>query len=191
MNARKPTESNDSIRWKPKAKLSSGDLVQERKTAELAYLSFSKAFDTVSHTILQEKLPFHGVDGCKKLAKLDGNVDLLEGRKALQRDLDRMNCWTRSYTWSCLYIFINDSDKWIKCTLNKFADDSKLDGSVDLLESRKALQRVLDMLDQWAKASCVNFNKAKIRIPHLDHKNPRQYYRLREEGLESCLGERT
>jgi len=106
---------------------------------DIVYLDFSKAFDMVFHSLLLEKLVRCGLE--KWSVQWVGNW--LMGRAVTSRVphgsiLGLLLC----------SIFISHLDDGIKCTLMKFADDTKLSGEVDILEGRATLQEDLARLEK-------------------------------------------
>ncbi|GAB0202798.1 cAMP-dependent protein kinase inhibitor alpha [Grus japonensis] len=78
----------------------------------------------------------------------------------------------------------------IKCTLSKFADDTKLCGVVDTLEGRDAIQKDLGlMLERWACANLTKFNKAKCKVLHMGEGNPKHSYRQGGEWIKTSSSE--
>jgi len=82
-------------------------------------------------------------------------------------------------------IFVGDMGTGTECSLSKFADATKLCGVVDTLEVRDAIQRDLDRLERWACVNFMKFNKAKCKVLHVGHGNPKHKYRLSRERIES------
>jgi len=76
-------------------------------------------------------------------------------------------------------ISVGDMDSGIKCTFSKFAGDTKLNGAVDMLEGRDAIQKYLYRLEWWAVL--MKFKKAKCKVLHQGRGNLTHRYRLGRE----------
>ncbi|TRZ05801.1 hypothetical protein HGM15179_021306 [Zosterops borbonicus] len=70
-------------------------------------------------------------------------------------------------------ICIDGLDEGIESSISRFADDTKLGVSVDLLEGRRAVHRALDRLEPGPKSNHGRLNKTKGRVLPFGHNNAR------------------
>ena len=85
-------------------------------------------------------------------------------------------------------IFINDIDSGVACTLSKFADDTKLQGKVNIPEGWDAIQKDLDRLEQRAQVNLTRFNKSKCTWVEVTLANNTRW---RLKGFSAALPKKT
>ena len=141
----------------------------DHKQVNLAiFLDLKKAFDTVDHKILFEKLEAYGV------RELAGNWfrSYLEDRQ----QYCKLNCYeSRAKTTTCgipqgsclgpllFIVYLNDFEKCLKASkAGMYADDTQVSlASSDVDELIRKAQDELDNISKWTRLSKLNANPQK------------------------------
>ena len=145
------------------------------RAIDVIYLELFKAFDMISHHILVsrevwiQRLEYlvenNWLDDRSQTVVVNGSVprwkSIMSGVQSLglgTSPLQHLYQWHR---------------QGIECTLSKFAGDTKLSDAVDAIEGRDIIKRDMDTLRKWEHENLMRFNKAKCKVLHLLHGNPK------------------
>jgi len=123
---------------------------------DVIYLDYRKAFDSVSHVWLIEKLKILGISG----ELLDWISNFLHLRKMSVRVRNSFSDWVEvlrrvpqgSVLGLLLFLlFVNDLPSWIACNIRMFADDTKIWCIIKEIDDGLILQSVLGNLVKWSE----------------------------------------
>ena len=129
---------------------------------DVVYTDFKKAFDSVNHSILQNKLVAFGFHG--RLLRWVGSY--LTGRSQVIRVRVSSGVPQGSHLGPLLFcIFINDlADSFEFATPLFYADDLKLFARINSVDDALNLQRDLDRLSIWCTDNKLSLNLAKCHV---------------------------
>lgn len=143
-----------------------------KKSVDVIFQDFNKAFDTVSHIILPDKMS--GIQLNKYIMQWVNNWLMDQAQKITANGVT--SDWhpiTSGVPQGFILgpvlfnVFINDLVVGHKVLLRSFEVNTDLEGAVDTPEGRDVLQRNLDKTEGWAITNCMKFNKSKCQILRL------------------------
>jgi len=165
---------------------------------DVIFLDYRKAFDTVPHRRLLEKLRQSGIVG-----RLWNWIQaFLSDRKMRVGVMGSFSAWVEvlsgvpqgSVLGPLLFlIFVNDLPSWIANSIKMFADDTKIWRIISKVEDSDGLQQDLNKLARWSDKWLLRFNPEKCKVMHIGHSHPTQYY-MEDNGksrqLQSTIEEK-
>ena len=146
--------------------------IDEHRSTDIIYFDFSKAFDSVPHTRLLQKLECYGING----QLLKWFESFLTGRRQCVRVNDSLSSWTQvcsgvpqgSVLGPLLFVlYINELPSLVSSSLLMYADDIKLYRCIHSPEDCVILQNDINILFDWSKQWLLSFNISKCKVLHV------------------------
>ena len=165
------------------------------QSMDAIYLDFQKAFDSVPHARLLQKLQAYGIRGnvlrwIESFLTCRTQQVLVEGVCSRWSSV-RSGVPQGSVLGPLLFLlYINDIPDDLQTCVKIFADDSKLYGPADTQQSRQLLQRDLQTLESWSIRWQLPFNVSKCKVLHMGSRNPHCTYTMFGNSLASTEQER-
>ena len=171
-------------------------ILEDGESVDVIYTDFSKAFDSVPHQRLLQKMNTLGIRG-NTFAWVKA---FLSNRKQCVRVDGSFSSWTDvtsgipqgSVLGPILFvIFINDMPDVVESMCQLFADDAKIFINVDIRDeaNTKKLQEDLDKLTEWSKKWQLPFNVKKCISLHIGRNNPFHRYKMNGRKLDQVYEE--
>ena len=157
------------------------DLIENGECIDAIYLDFRKAFDTVPHQRLINKLSAYGVNGCL----LEWIQSFLSNRRQRVKvnnsfsDFSPVQSGIPQGSILGPILFINYLPDHVQNACKIFADDTKIFGSH---ENNISLQDDLLNLLKWSDTWQLHFNASKCSVLHIGKKNNNHVYYVDENS---------
>ncbi|CAH8556906.1 unnamed protein product, partial [Dicrocoelium dendriticum] len=159
------------------------DALDRGHAVDVVFIDFSKAFDTVSHSLLSLKLRSYGISG----GVLKWITTFLEGREMCVRVGSSLSFRQSvlsgvpqgSVLGPLLFsLYVNELPELLEVPSLMFADDLKFWHIVSDFDGPQTLQRALDKLWDWAALWQLPINYAKCSILRVGPNSPQTRYFL-------------
>jgi len=154
---------------------------------DVIFLDYQKAFDSVPHQRLLEKLNEFGTK--EKVSAWIKNFLVLRTTAVGVRET--FSDWQKvmsgvpqgSIIGPLLFLLcVNDLPDWIRNELKIFADDTKFWSRIKTVADSTILQQGLNSVCCWSDKWQLRFNVKKCKLMHIEHSLPTDYYTM--EGTQ-------
>ena len=150
------------------------EILDDKGCIDVIYLDFQKAFDTVPHRRLLNKMYAYGIRG--QLLKwtesfLIGRTQKVRVSNAVSSERNVLSGIPQgSVLGPILFlVFINDLPDVVECSVKLFADDTKIYSAIENHDDCAKIQKDIDNLAAWSDKWLLRFNALKCKCLHEVH----------------------